>query len=664
MEEGSLLQEALNRENELENSLIVDVFCLAKINQQPPTESSSIATLLTLAETAVALNEFLQAKNYPWLSGGDGPVFGATIADGIPCVRAVCRYGVSVADEWTLIRYMLQFTAGRSDLAVECWDIDDGHVLLIQAAEVLPLWVDQIGPEQCRRRCWIRNGKVHVIAPVSAAPASSEDSLSLKYALILLHEESSLITQSDLINQVIQETCRRIETAGQWHQTALAVPRSVAWLVQRRPDLVAAACHAFLQNASKKSLPKQHESLLAGTCEDWVWTIATMGRTHYSILRTMVAPPVWITDDAIPTVYQSIEVRRLKRVSAAQVTPHLRYGLQVGVRLVAGLDYLLQQQASKVPTTIPAALSLAERRILYWSRMDTECRPLESGSGGGGNWLREAWEAGPNQSRYNIDSILNCPVFDEEVNECATPISRPQESVSVYLRKELVKMNHPERDFFMPRIEEVDSEDWMTMPSEEEMAKAAAPVPFQSRSEAAKPAVPKDDKALDEVLESFQSFMTSKSGVEGISSRVDDEPERRPIQINPTVFLNMMHTVLQAKSADEIDFVPASEQQDPFFSQEDYEMMEPEDDGETDGALMNLMKAMDQELQQSTATSRVADRDNLPDGVNDETVVEDAHVLSNLLQSLDAGGGGPGPVQNIMKEMGLAPPDFPSEEPE
>ncbi len=35
-----------------------------------------------------------------------------------------------------------------------------------------------------------------------------------------------------------------------------------------------------------------------------------------------------------------------------------------------------------------------------------------------------------------------------------------------------------------------------------------------------------------------------------------------------------------------------------------------------------------------------------------DSIDADAHVLNNLLESLDASGGGSGPVINILKEMG------------
>lgn len=655
MEDGSLLQEALGRENNLENALVVDVFCLPDRNNKALAfQLGSVKNLLALAETSVQVNTFIQSQDYPWLSGGDGPVFGVHVTDGIPHLRAICRYGVSVADEWTLIRWMLEFSGEHTDVAVECWDVDDGQVLLIQAAEVLPGWVDSIGPMNCRHRCWIQAGQVRLVAPDEAASTTLSDlDLHLSQALALIQENSSLLSAPTSVNQVIQQTCLRIQNAGQWHKSALAVPRSVAWLVENRPTIVAAACQAFLANLTKNPVPKHHESL-SGTCEDWVWTTATMGRTHYSMMRTLSAPPHWTTDDAVPAPYQSIEVRRLKRQCAAQVTPHLRYGLQVGVRLVAGFDYLLQQQAvAKVPTSMPST-SLNERRILlHWSRIDSECQSTSQGE-----WLREAWQAGPNQAVYNMESVLKCPVFEEEIKACATPLSRPEESLPACIRKELLKTTHPERDFVAPRAEDVDDEVWMTMPTEAELIKAAAPVQPKPLTEASVPTV-QEEKALDEVLEGFQSFMASQSGVEGISSQ---KTERSPVHINPTVFLNMLHAVLKAESAEELNFAPAEEAQDPFFSAEDYEMMEPEE-GEADADLVGLMKAMDQELK-NAATSRTMDRDNLPEGVTDEKVVEDAHVLSNLLQSLDSGAGGSGPVQNIMKEMGLEPPDLPSEEQE
>jgi hypothetical protein len=63
---------------------------------------------------------------------------------------------------------------------------------------------------------------------------------------------------------------------------------------------------------------------------------------------------------------------------------------------------------------------------------------------------------------------------------------------------------------------------------------------------------------------------------------------------------------------------------------------------------------MDAELSATTTSREIAgneDEEQFPD----ETA-EDIHVLSNLLKSLGASEGSPGPVFSILKEMGVNPP--------
>ena len=44
------------------------------------------------------------------------------------------------------------------------------------------------------------------------------------------------------------------------------------------------------------------------------------------------------------------------------------------------------------------------------------------------------------------------------------------------------------------------------------------------------------------------------------------------------------------------------------------------------------------------------------------SIADEARVLSNLLQSLGASEGAPGPVTNILKEMGVDPPKIRSDD--
>jgi hypothetical protein len=716
MEEGSLLREALRRRGDgaaaaddsdsddssaAGGSVLLDVFLLDRHRRRrrgrgPSTDDEEKAEhLLALADVCVDLNRWLlregreAAEPYPWMAGGDGLAFGvhATTSGGgaaagsaaaVPHLRGRCRCGASVADGWRAVGLLLGYTAARRDgprprLAVECWDVADGQVLLIEAAEHLPAWVDRIGPERCRRRCWIVNGSVRLIAPSSA---ESKEELSLAGALQLLAEGSERVSSPPAVNRVIRETVDRVASQQHLHRAAIAVPRSVAVLLRNRPDLVATASGLFAEQAATKQplLPADASPPLLDTCRDWVWTTARLGRTQYAMLRTIVSSPVWKTEDAIPSRYSSVEVKRLVKQCAR--APHLRYGVQLGVRLTAGLDHSLAAAVRQDRTRRKESAdgrSLAERRALrHWTRI---CQQT-----GGGNWVAEAWRAGPHRAAHDLDSVLKAPAYEEEVKVSVTPLSHPEKTVSEQIAAEL-RAFQKKRDCFadefdvVPGPDQVDDEAWMVLPSEEEALKSTghggAKAPDAETTDSSDSA----SAPLDGMLAGMETFMRGKSGVEGVAHDDDDddddevpdknaEEEEEPVRINPRVFLHLLHTVLKAESVDDLAFLSATcpTNEDPFFSEEDYELMEPEEEQPVNDEMVDLMEAMDSELLRSEAVSRRMDTEGIPVREGGGEVAEGAHVLSNLLQSIDAGGGGPGPVRNILEEMGIEAPELPAAE--
>lgn len=73
---------------------------------------------------------------------------------------------------------------------------------------------------------------------------------------------------------------------------------------------------------------------------------------------------------------------------------------------------------------------------------------------------------------------------------------------------------------------------------------------------------------------------------------------------------------------------------------------------------------MDEELKGTAAAATTETDDVKGVGLSAEAdgdATEEARILSNLLQSLDAGSGSSGPVQNMMKAMGQEPPLVTSE---
>ena len=150
----------------------------------------------------------------------------------------------------------------------------------------------------------------------------------------------------------------------------------------------------------------------------------------------------------------------------------MRHGLQLGVRLVAGLEYgLTRQQRSSLkqasPPPPPPQLSSLPQRLLYWSRLVArEC-------GDGGDWIVPAWHAGPEAAEHDLTYLLRCPVFDPEVRDSLTPLSHPEADLSEQIQSALRRRRGSEvEDLFdsvPPRPDQVDSEAWMWMTDDENL---------------------------------------------------------------------------------------------------------------------------------------------------------------------------------------------------
>lgn len=588
MEEGSLLTEALRQQRQQhqlqqsagaswseghdfdKSAIALDVFSLKL--QDIEGDDRHIQRLLHLAELTSRCNQLLKSWSveYKWHFGGDGPVFGAYITDGIPHLRALVRYGPNVLDEWVAVDYMMKLSkyieGTDDDIAISCWDVEDGQLILIQTADVLPDWMDEDATDRHRHACWIRHGHV-IFFPNSH--------ITLQNALLQLRKSSPLSTTDCAIQGALEAWLDNTRTHSRFVQrTALVVPRKVAWLIQRRPDLVHACVQSFC-HTMEQPVPEG----LADEFDDWVWTTATLSRTNYAMIRTM-GSPTWDNAEFVPPNL-GMEVKRFKRQCAVEATPHVRHALQLGVRLVTGLHFLTHAKNSE--SSSPSSL---ERRIAHWSRIDRECfgnntkdsNPTQSPA----PWLLQAIQQGPNHAAYNLEHLLKCPVFPEEYGNI-TLLSHPETSLAQQLmqaQKPLPSSPAVEQEFLMPRVEDVDDESWM----------------FLEGSGAASSQQGNND--LDGMLEKFQSFMVHQSSAEGVvssssataataSNNTKTLHHRR--EIRPRIFMNILHSVLKGTN---LTF-PTT---DPYFFQDDYDFMDDDDgegdeddDGKEDDGMKNLM---------------------------------------------------------------------------
>jgi hypothetical protein len=316
-------------------------------------------------------------------------------------------------------------------------------------------------------------------------------------------------------------------------------------------------------------------------------------------------------------------------------------------------------------------MSITERRVLlYWSHIAKQCEKSDETNTVASDWITDAWYAGPNRSTSDLNSILQCPVFAPEIQSSITPLTCPDTALSEQIRKELLQP-HDEMQLTSnpPHHTEVDNEEWMWIlsTSKNTLFSDLAQTPSVSKNDRSNEfkslPEPLETSTLDKLMSGVESFIDGTSTISGVEP--NEKPlfdDSAPIVVDPTLFMNILHTALKAKSAQELSDklsdikLNHNNVNDPFFSEDDYLLMDPSNDDESDDGvdadtinMEDVMNAMDAELQEGLSTSRAWD--NVTGNNCDDDIARNAHVLSNLLKSIDASGGGPGPTQNILQEL-------------
>jgi hypothetical protein len=323
------------------------------------------------------------------------------------------------------------------------------------------------------------------------------------------------------------------------------------------------------------------------------------------------------------------------------------------------LSTLGKEETPRTTTTSPEAVAAArikqslfgspvEERVLgCWTQIDAACSSMRQG-----DWLREAWVAGPQQAVHSLEHVTQCPVFQTEIHNAIHPLTHPGESFRQLIQSGLKRALQTETSHSLPpRRDQVDTDEiWMTLPAEDDEIQRVM-------GGGAPPSEEKEEEPLaQEVLDGVRTFMAGESterGVENNKGVTAPEIEPKGLQIRPAAFLYLLRETLAADNISDLEaYLQGTPQvvRDPYFSEEDYTLLDPDhEDDEDDEEFRQVMEQMDEELANATNASRSLDR---VAGAEDSHLAEDAHVISNLLSSVDASAGGPGPVRNMLDEMG------------
>jgi SGT1 protein. len=238
----------------------------------------------------------------------------------------------------------------NQNVAIECWDIDDGQVMLIGGANDLPFWVDdEIGVEAMAKRVYIVNGQIQLLPPCYIGNNSygSQESrgkyiLTRKESLDALMDLMSIKSSQErdskvlALNRAIQKRldpfCKVISHATDstttpairhllveyLHTAAIVVPMHLALVLQQRPDLIPVAILTFCRRVSENGIAAAHNSVGGKTAshdaipfENLVFTKIMIPKIIYAMLLTAAGqlPPPMKT----PRHYKSVELNQIKR---------------------------------------------------------------------------------------------------------------------------------------------------------------------------------------------------------------------------------------------------------------------------------------------------------------------------------------------------------------
>lgn len=154
-------------------------------------------------------------------------------------------FGQNVEDEWFVVGILARISEHIKEVAIRVAD-NDGEILLIEAADVLPTWAQE--PDEVENRVYLYQGHVHII-PLAKSPAQLSPIPagipSVRNAVSSVAKYSKVTMASDEVQKCIKNRIGKYpENWSQYeHYIHAHVPKQVAILLERYPHFISQAVH-------------------------------------------------------------------------------------------------------------------------------------------------------------------------------------------------------------------------------------------------------------------------------------------------------------------------------------------------------------------------------------------------------------------------------------
>lgn len=240
------------------------------------------------------------------------------------------QYGDSIADEWLIVFLLRELSQRFEDAWIRVFDAD-GEFLLIEAANVLPKWLN---PEIADNRVWINKGQLRIVPrdmvrrPSEIVTTTSHHVTEEAVLTYLAQESTSLLHLPRLEEEAFYRLRNYPEQIKKsMHATNVLIPRKLAHVLHRLPAHISAAVDAFYLRDPISLRPLQTRSTLP-LCfppDDVVCVSVRFTRVSYAQLKSQAFET--------PTKWQAAMRSNMK--------PEILPRAETGMKLCCGFEMLM-----------------------------------------------------------------------------------------------------------------------------------------------------------------------------------------------------------------------------------------------------------------------------------------------------------------------------------
>ncbi|KAK8163178.1 putative regulatory factor Sgt1 [Phyllosticta citrichinensis] len=547
--------------------------------------------------------------------------------DGSWLLRGTTNYGDSVADEWLIVYLLRELSNQFPDAWIRVFDTD-GEFLLIEAANVLPKWLN---PEVAENRVWINDSKLCVI-PVEN---SDKRPLTIQESRKFIQTTPSKLVHSALVEEEAFYRLRNYpkEISSTLHHSLVTIPRKLAFLLCRNPAYISPAVEAFYLRDPISLRPLKDGSGLKFPPQDLVTVRVRFTKVGFAQLKSQqfVAPQVWEAE--------IVDLKPGKR----------RDRLEMGMKLGAGFDMLMADPQNQDKRTVREIELLLEDVEAGEEHLPTDDEIAK-------------WDAQEDDEGW-MD--INYEEFEKEL-QGKTSKGFGDKGAQANLQKMVQRfesfLNDKEAGAEGAELEDMDIDDDEDISSDDEEEDKAASFDEEEFSKMMREMMGMPEEVYKEVMEmpldEVKAAKENRGKLEEISTRINQQEEEK---MRPFFGPERPPVPEETENKDTAEDDDAWGEQEAKEFRENMEAMEAElrQAGALD--LDPKTKEAIQSKGKGKGKAREVEEDVEEIPREDGEVDIDYNLAKNMLEAFKAQGGMAGPAGNMMRSMGL---NMPRDEPD